>query len=562
MRSTTRFTGWIGPAAITAVFLLLVVLIAPLRQFPVQDDWDYSKTVWNLVQTGVFHRQEGAQATVIFPALWGSLWVRAFGFSFATLRVSTLALAWGALLFFYWLLGELGFDLPRRLLGAGTLMVAPAFVYLSFSFMTDVPFLFGYLGALACYVRAWRRDDLRFAVLGSALAALAFLARQIGLLAPAAFGLFLFMQRWPRGQGEDAAPRRPLARWLLAAGLLPILAASGYFVYVRFLGGANWADRARTTGATVGFLLRPSAPGIIGGRAVMTAATIGVYLLPLWLAMLGGWPAARSGWVSSVTWKKLLLALAAGCFVLVVIRLALRGSWFPYLTDILTSRGFRPYLAYAAYDSGAHRPPLFSGQVSVALTALAAAFGLALTWLAIGRMSTRIEPGLVLVYLTTILLAAASVSFFSYYERYLLPLIPGAIVLLLDVSRRVRLSPWRGALGFAVVAMVSVMLMRDYFAWNEAKWDAGRALLDRGVAVERIDGGMEWDGWYLYERSIAAIRDRGLPMTIAPWLAVLDPQYIFAFQSTPGYRVVQRVPFSTPLRRGGQDRIYLLEREP
>lgn len=212
-----RSRRWIGPAAITAAFLLLIVLIAPLRQFPVQDDWNYSKTVWNLLQTGVFHRLEGTQATVLFPAVWGSLFAKIFGYSFATLRVSTLALAWGSLLRFYGLLTELGLDLPRRLLGTGALLVTPAFVYLAFSFMTDIPFLFGYLGALACYVRAWRRDDLRFAVLGSALAAVAFLARQIGVLIPLGFGLFIIAQQWPRVQVGSTAARRPLLRWLLAS---------------------------------------------------------------------------------------------------------------------------------------------------------------------------------------------------------------------------------------------------------------------------------------------------------------------------------------------------------
>ena len=155
-------------------------------------------------------------------------------------------------------------------------------------------------------------------------------------------------------------------------------------------------------------------------------------------------------------------------------------------------------------------------------------------------------PELWLVYLTTVVLALASVSFFSYYERYLLPLIPGAIVLLLDVSRRVRLSLRAGALGFAVAGIVSVMLMRDYFAWNDVKWDAGRALLDRGVAVELIDGGMEWDGWYLYDRSTAYINMHGLPMTIAPWLYVLDPQYVFAFQPPPVIECCRPCPL-TPL---------------
>lgn len=563
-RSGAKLPGrpqrWIGPVAILAAFTVLILLISPLRQFPVQDDWDYAKTVWDLLQTGVFHRSEVAQATLFFPAVWGGLFARVFGYSFATLRVSTLVLASGVLLFFYELLAELGFDLPRRLLGTATLLVAPTFVFLASSFMTDVPFLFGYMGALACYVRAWRRDDRQFALLGSMLAAVAFLSRQIGLLIPLTFGLFILVQ--PRSWVQSQTRAHVRLRWLLAGCLLPILVAGGYFIYTQFLGGGNWADRARTLSGTLGFLLQPNALGVMGGRFVMTAATIGIYLLPMWAALLGGWSVAHAGWEASPVWKKALLAVVTLGFTAVVIKLGMRASLFPYLTDILTRRGLRPYLAYNAYDSGAHRPYLFSGQVAAALTGLAGFLGLTLTLLALGRLGTRPAPELMLVYLATAALALVSLSFFSYYERYLLPLLPGAIVLLLDVSRRVRLKRWGGVLGFAVVAMASVLLMRDYFAWNQVKWDAGRALLDRGVAVETIDGGMEWDGWYLYDRSATYIRDHGLDMVIAPWLDVLDPQYIFAFRPTPGYHVLQTLPFRTPLRPGGWDQIYLLGRDP
>ena len=104
-------------------FCALLVLVGPRHEFPVEDDWDYSKTVLNLLQTGEFHRLEVTQATVFFPALWGALSSSLFGFSFTTLRISTLVLALGALLFFYALLGELEFEPSRRLLATLSLMV-------------------------------------------------------------------------------------------------------------------------------------------------------------------------------------------------------------------------------------------------------------------------------------------------------------------------------------------------------------------------------------------------------------------------------------------------------
>ncbi len=549
-----RRPEWIGALIALIAFLALIAAVDPRHEFPVEDDWDYSKTVLNLLQTGVFHRLEVTQATVVFPAMWGALFAKALGYSFTTLRLSTLALAFGALMFFHALLGELEFDVPRRLLATLALMIAPAFVYLAFSFMTDIAFLFGFVGALYFYARGWRRGSVHLALLGSTLAALAFLARQLGAVIPLVFAVFV----WARSRASAPAL---MLRWLLAGTAIPLAAVGAYFLWTQFLGGANWADRTRTLNGTLGFWLRLDTAGVVGRRYVIAAATIGLYVFPLWLASIPAIFAASHGWVNSARWQKALIGLLAAVFLIALLRLALRGEWFPYLTDILTRRGLRPYLAYFAYEMGAHRPLVFPIEVSVGLTIAGGALGLILSALIVGQLKRRLTPELALVYGMTLAVAVPALTFFTYFERYLLPLMPGAIVLLLKVTRRARFSLRAGLAGFFIVAIFSVVLMRDYFAWNQVRWDAARALLATGVPVENIDGGYEWDGWHLYETSVAYIRAHGLEMAIDPWKHVLDPEFIFAFQAPPGYGVVGELKFATPLRAGWTDRLYLLRRE-
>ena len=279
----------------------MILVINPLREFPVEDDWDYSKTVWNLLQTGTFHRLEVTQATVVFPAVWGALFSAVFGFTFATLRVSTLVLACGTLLFFYGLLGELGFDVPRRVLAALALMVTPTFTYLAFSFMTDIPLLLGLLGAVYFYVRAWRQGRLWLAAIGSVFAALAFLARQVGALIPAAFALFVLAQQDAArsGAGARVPTRRFVLQWMLAGTLVPLIVIGAFFAWLAFFGGANWADQARSLSGTLGFWRQPDAIGALGRRWVIAASTIGLYLVPVWLAGAPAIAFARRGWSAS-----------------------------------------------------------------------------------------------------------------------------------------------------------------------------------------------------------------------------------------------------------------------
>lgn len=483
---------------------MLSSVIAPWREFPIEDDWDYAKTVWHLLHTGAFHRLEVTQATVFFPALWGGLFAALFGYSFAVLRLSTLVLAAGALILFGLLLGELGFDQTRRTLATLSLLVTPVFLYLAFSFMTDVPFLCGLMGALYSYVRARRRAEVRWAFVGSIFAALAFLARQLGALIPFAFGLFAVLDS-PLLARKTGIPFRERLNtffhtrliWLSAGTLVPLIVLGVYLAWIQWGGGENWADRTRTLGGTLGFWLQASTLGVLRRRYVIAAATLGIYLPPLWAASSSGVFSFARSLRTLARGQQGLLILLTILFVITLAQLALHDEWFPYLTDILTRRGLRPYLAYFAYEMNAHRPFVFSLKVSAALTAIAGLLGISFSALMIGRLRARVSPELALVYLTTLVLAVFSLSFFTYFERHLFPLMPGAIILLLDVTRRARVSWLAGIAGLLVVASVSIALMQDYFAWNQTKWDAGRALLASDVPVEKIDGGYEWDGWYL-----------------------------------------------------------------
>ncbi|HZQ06898.1 MAG TPA: glycosyltransferase family 39 protein [Anaerolineae bacterium] len=547
-----RHPQWLGAGVIVIAFLLLILAINPVHEFPVEDDWDYSKTVWNVLQTGAFHRLEVTQATVFFPALWGALFSKLFGYSLTTLRASTLVLAVSTLLFFYALLGELEFDVPRRVLATLSLMLAPAFVYLAFSFMTDVPLFFCILAALYFYMRAWRSNNLLFAVLASIFAALGFLARQVGALVPISFALFVLLY------GRNT--KIPLWKWIASGVIIPLLVVSAYLAWSQFFGGANWADRARTLTGTIGFWFQLDTPGVFVRRYAVATATLGIYILPLWLAVYPALFQVRDAWQNTPRLAKLLVALVTLLSIIALVRAATRYEWFPYLTDILTRAGMRPYLAFFAEGWGYHRPLIFSDAASAILTLLAGAIGIVLSALIIGRWGKPFSPPLALIYLTTLILALASLTFFTYFERYLLPLLPGVIILLLDVTRRVRVSILAGAVGLIVVALFSIALMQDYFAWNQVRWDAGRDLLTHGAPVERIDGGYEWNGWHLYDASVAFIRAQNVPMTIDPWKYILDPQYMFTFQPVPDYHIMQEYPFATPLRAGGTDKLYLLER--
>jgi 4-amino-4-deoxy-L-arabinose transferase-like glycosyltransferase len=147
---------------------------------PVIDEWTQASSVEHFLRTGELRVLEWSTVYPLAQILWGALFGRLLGFSFAVLRLSTLVLAWAGLLAFYGTLRELGSRPPLAGLGTLLLWCNPVFFVLSHSFMTDVPFVSVMNAALFCYVRWANRGRAWDLGLGSVSTTLAFLIRQPG----------------------------------------------------------------------------------------------------------------------------------------------------------------------------------------------------------------------------------------------------------------------------------------------------------------------------------------------------------------------------------------------
>ncbi|MCI5082860.1 MAG: hypothetical protein MRY78_14275, partial [Saprospiraceae bacterium] len=130
------------------LWLLSIFVISPIGNFPLNDDWAYAHSVFQLVEHGRFVLDDWPAMTLLTHILWGSLWCTIFGFSFTVLRIAVLFQAWlGAYIFYRILLDQLQWSRSSASLGAAVLLFHPMYYLLSFSFMTDVPFLLYLLAA-------------------------------------------------------------------------------------------------------------------------------------------------------------------------------------------------------------------------------------------------------------------------------------------------------------------------------------------------------------------------------------------------------------------------------
>lgn len=147
-------------------YLILIIIVNPLGEFPINDDWAYARSVLFLVEDGEFNLLDWGAMTLVSQVVWGAIWVKLFGFSFEVLRLSTIVLGLVALMGSYYLLLGITKEHWIALTGTCVLLVQPLFLVLANSFMTDVPFLALSLWSAFFFLRAIERDSVSDALLG------------------------------------------------------------------------------------------------------------------------------------------------------------------------------------------------------------------------------------------------------------------------------------------------------------------------------------------------------------------------------------------------------------
>ncbi len=132
---------WWPALVLLSAYAAVALVLSPAYDWPVIDSWAFAWSVRELLEKGRLYIVDWGAMSQLAHLGWGVLAVWLAGFSFAALNASTFVLSLVAVLASYTLLRELGLDQGLSLLGAGVLLANPAFVLLSYSYMTDVPFL-------------------------------------------------------------------------------------------------------------------------------------------------------------------------------------------------------------------------------------------------------------------------------------------------------------------------------------------------------------------------------------------------------------------------------------
>ena len=476
-----------------AIWLLAELLVNPIGEFPLNDDFGYSHNVYFLVTEGRFDFSDWQAMTLIVQILWGGLVCKIFGFSFTALRISTVFLAlltsWTAFQLFQK-------QTKHRWLAFSTTVLFlfnPFFFSLANTFMTDVPFLAVFLPGVYCFGKVLESGEnsgvLKYWVWGAVFSVLATLIRQPGLLLPLAFGAAYFIQQARGVKFKD----------ILVAVLPFVISLVAMQLYV------HWYQTIRELPDEYGQisqLFEPFFNGSLGFKWIVRNNEIffhfGLFALPLTLLLL------PSYWKQATRSHKLIAALATaivGCTFL--------WHWgFLPMGNVFHNLGLGPKTLYL---------PKLRGQGGLDILPypkLELEWWTALKCLGIGAALLSVfELALALIrhwlqkswmVLFLFFLAGSYYVFIIlnpyYIDRYTLVLVPLFLMILLPGN-----MPLPGSailrsttyILFAGILLFSVGATHDYLSWNRARWLAvDEALVNRGVLPQNLKGGTEPEGWF------------------------------------------------------------------
>lgn len=544
--------------AVVGVFLATMTVVPVFANVPSTDDWVYSRSVEILVNQGRLEIHDLTVVTLIFQVVWGAIFSLLFGTSFGAMRLSTVMLVAASIPAVYGICRLLGVGRHRAVLGAAIYAFNPLTFALAFTFMSDPQFTALMIISVFWYVRGFQLGPAgaRSTLIGSVFAALAFLTRQQGLLVPLAVGVYL------AGSGQW----RPNREGMIVAARVAAIPSASLMLYTLWLMFVNGTPEQQ--GA---FLTQIQEAGIEGSVTLFNLMTyielayVGLFVFPITLSLFGAIPS----WRLPHNWKgSPLLVIWLTILVLGALTFTEEGRRMPYIQQFLGLHGVGPT------DIIGGRPIAAAQGWTVLATILsvlsAAICGLFLARAVSPPRSPRQKGGAMVGVIALFQVAGILPPSYHFREwiisvdRYLLPLVPLAVCLLLWAIRDVALNTVRAWTLTGIMALFSVVATRDCIVFQDATWNTAEYAVDElEVPLTQLDAGASWDGYHLYEFSIGNGITQRTPG--GPWWTNLfgpatDSTYIVSTVSVSGYVPIVQVEYSSWLHRY-PTYLYISQRE-
>jgi hypothetical protein len=468
------------PALFCALAVLLCELISrPYANMGIGDDWSYILTAQKLAATGHIVYVGWAGAMLVWQLYLGAAFIKLFGFSFTTVRMSTLLVAMALAFFLQRIMVRANISERNATIGTLALVLSPLYLILSVTFESDIQGLFAIVICLYGCLRALQAATSRatiawlcFAVLTNAICGTSRQVAWLGILVMVPSALWLL---------------RAQRRVLLAGAAATLAGALFIFSCMHWFSLQPYHTQAPLVSAfpvarilsqfihfflDVPFLLLPIValflPEIRKSRPRVLMIISAVSLAYAWLAIhpggylleptLGDWVTVRGGY-GYLAKGEAPIFLHTGVRVLLTV--ASYGGLVGLIASFFHSRGIPPVVGPS--------PVLSWKQLGVLLGPFTIAY--------------------------TLLLIFRAVTIFGLFDRYTLELLVVALICLVRFyqDRIQPRLPLASVLLVGLMAIYGIAVTHNMFALYRARVAIAAELRAAGVPDTSVDNGWEYN---------------------------------------------------------------------
>jgi 4-amino-4-deoxy-L-arabinose transferase-like glycosyltransferase len=529
--------GRAAAAAIAGWYALVWLLARPLSNEPVADSWLYAASARYFAHTGLIRFAGFTDAMPVAQIVLGAFWSKVFGDSFRSFDLMLATVGAATALMFFLLALRCGARRTEAAFATALIVCNPCFLFLSFSFMTDVPFIAMMVAALLAFSHFEGRRGIAWLWLAAALTVGAFLVRPFGgaVAAGCAGAILLF----------DFSPAEPHGSdWRrLSVEILPFAAAAAACAIIWY-----WLTISRPPPWDL--LIREHAfseffevaPGIyMLGGVLGPALNLGLLLSPLAILQ---WRRER--------WREGVIFTAAMFFVTWMLVRAHpttpqpEFSCFGGCPNALVLRGLPARFYWTGWERWAA-----VGWGSVGAAGL---------FLAAREVVPRISRAAAAVAITAIVYWLAMQPLWFFADRYYLILLPaGALMLAMAPLPGMPKARIAAAAMVLVMGAVAAAGVYDYQRGTAAVVNARDWLLERGVPRRAIDAGYPLNGEDLYRYPRLGIDTQRMEAGIPMITSGQTDEYTVAVEPLIGTKIVRRYRWPGPFGFGTRE-IYVLKR--
>jgi len=535
------------------VWILFALIINPIGNFPLNDDWAYGKTVETLLKEGIYRPENWPAMTLIAQIYWGYLISLIFGFSFTILRFFTIILGIIGILFLYRILKKIALNNNVAFIGALIMVINPLYLSLSYTFMTDVPFAAIFIIATYFFFEALKKQNNLFLILASFFSLIAIFIRQLGLLLPLSFAITYII--------SHKLSKRSVIKVIIPF-IISVLILQIFSYWLKNTG--RMPENYEKVGGLINVIKEQFNRHIFNDfvfRIGISFRFCAIFLLPLMIFI------APKVFSKLICAKKYLSFWISG--ILTVIYFFVNFSRF-FISNILYNIGIGPKLlkdTYILHNNNSPYIDKFFIYVISVIGILLLFILLVLLVYSFIELVQKIKKRefdfkvkiLIFSFLTLIFYSYFLFISVSYFDRYfIISLILILFILIASygdtITYKGNVKRISAFVTFFIIACFSIIGTHDYLSWNRARWKAINYLLEeKKISPHQIDGGFEFNGYY-------KTGPRRPENSKISWWFVDKDDYIISFGKIEGYSSIKSYSFPY-LLIGTNNKIEILKRD-